>query len=97
MYHNQERRNRVFVEIDERLRIAIIRIFFDAEIGVHYVRRVELSGKSVLIPKYLNQNRNNRVFDEIDERLRFAKCRAPFDAESGVRYVRRVEWTGRSV
>jgi hypothetical protein len=49
----------------ESLRFAICRDCFDAEIGVHYVRRVEWSGKSVKTPRYFKQQRNNGVFVEI--------------------------------
>jgi hypothetical protein len=49
----------VFVEIDERLSSAGCRACFDDEIGVHCVRRIKWSGKSVKTPQYLNQERNN--------------------------------------
>jgi hypothetical protein len=81
----------------ERLRFAICRGCFDAEIGLRYVRRVEWCGMSAEMPIYLNQERNNRVFVESDEGLRSAICRGCFDAEIGLRYVRRIEWSGKSV
>jgi hypothetical protein len=37
----------VFIEIAERLRFAISRACFDAEIGFQHVRRVEWSEKSI--------------------------------------------------
>jgi hypothetical protein len=49
----------VFVESEEKLGFASRRARFDAEIGVHCVRRIEYSGRSDKTPKYLNQERNN--------------------------------------
>jgi hypothetical protein len=54
-----------FSSKSERLRFAICRDSFDAEIGVRYVRRVEWSGMSVETPKYFHLKRNNRVLVEI--------------------------------
>jgi hypothetical protein len=64
---------------------------FDAESGVHYVRRVKQSNRSDQSSKYLNQERYIRVFVEIGEWLLFANCRACFDADCGVHYVRPVK------
>jgi phage terminase small subunit len=49
----------VFVESEEILSFASRRACFDAEIGVHCVRRIKWSGKSIKTPQYLNQERNN--------------------------------------
>jgi hypothetical protein len=49
----------VFVESEEKLGFASRMACFDAEIGVHCVRRIEYSGRGVKMPKYLNQVRNN--------------------------------------
>jgi translation initiation factor 2 beta subunit (eIF-2beta)/eIF-5 len=48
-----------FFEIEERLSFASCWACFEDEIGVHCVRRLEWSVKSVKTPKYLNQERNN--------------------------------------
>jgi hypothetical protein len=54
----------VFSSKFERLRFAIFRDCFGAEIDDRYVRRVERSGMSVKTPIYINQERDNRVFVE---------------------------------
>jgi hypothetical protein len=58
----------VITEISSKsagLRFAICRDYFDAEVGLGYIRRVERSRKTVYTLRYLNPERNNIVFVEI--------------------------------
>jgi hypothetical protein len=80
----------------ERLRFAIFRDSFDAEIGVRYVRRVEWSRRSVRCRNISIRNEITQLSSKF-ERLGFAICRDSVDAEICVHYLRRVECSGKTV